>query len=61
MPTTQTQRAPRLNRRARLTFTAAPRPPAPPHDFLLMSLCPQLTAEAAPATPRTRRPQRRAA
>ena len=29
MPTTQTQRAPRLNRRAHLSFTAAPRPPAP--------------------------------
>ena len=51
---TQPTTTPRTLRSPILGFTAtpktAPTPPlaAPPHDFLLMSLCPHFTPELAP-------------
>jgi hypothetical protein len=53
---TQPFRQPRPERSPILGFTATPKTaPTPlfaaaPHDFLLMSLCPQLTPELAPLT-----------
>lgn len=53
MQTTPTT-TPRTVRSPILGFTATPKTEpkttrtAPPHDFLLMSLCPQLTPELAP-------------